>query len=361
MQRITIGDRAVGPGEPTYVIAEAGSNHNGDLTTAKALIDVAVDAGADAVKFQTFRAAEMYVEDSGIDEHLDPQQSMYEIINSMEMPYEWIPELHNYCRDRDIHFMSTPFDEQSARELQDYVPAWKVASFTASHHPFLRHLATDNKPIIMSTGAHELEEIIESIELIRDGSPQPVALLHCVASYPTPLDEINVSVIETLSQEFDVPVGLSDHTLNPIIAPGAAVALGASIIEKHFTLDRTLNGPDHKFALEPNELDSMIDHIRRTEEALGSPIKRILGIEGRLFDIARRHIHAIADINAGQKLDQSNVAILRSGKRSKGLNPRFLDRIIGIEATRDIQRGDGITWDDINLIEPNRGGIRDKS
>src|SRR6056297_1865571 len=148
METFEIGSQSVGPGEPTFIIAEAGSNHNGDLKTAKELIDVAVDAGADAVKFQTFRAEDLYVEDSGDVEYLDDDRSIYDIIESMEMPYEWIPELYEYCRDRGVHFLSTPFDERSASHLREYVPAWKVASYTSSHHPFLRYLADTDKPVI---------------------------------------------------------------------------------------------------------------------------------------------------------------------------------------------------------------------
>ncbi|OYR79477.1 shikimate dehydrogenase, partial [Halorubrum ezzemoulense] len=185
----------------------------------------------------------LYVEASGEVEYLDDDRSIYEIIESMEMPYEWIPELHDYCLDRGIQFMSTPFDERSAAELAEYVPAWKVASYTSSHIPFLEHLAKTDKPIIMSTGAHELDEVAESVAALRDSGASELILLQCVAAYPTPISEINVGVVETLREEFDVPTGLSDHTLDPVTAPSAAVALGACVIEKHFTLDKSMEGP----------------------------------------------------------------------------------------------------------------------
>jgi N-acetylneuraminate synthase len=177
MEGFTIGDRQVGPNQPTFVIAEAGSNHNGDLETAKELIDVAVDAGADAVKFQTFRAKDMYVEDSGEVEYLDDDRSIYDIIESMEMPHEWIPELHDYCTERSIYFLSTPFDERSAEVLSKYVPAWKVISNTSSHHPFLRALAESDKPLIMSTGAHELDKVREPVEVLENAGASGLARL----------------------------------------------------------------------------------------------------------------------------------------------------------------------------------------
>lgn len=345
---IEIGDRRVGDGEPTFVIAEAGSNHNGDLETAKELVDVAADAGADAVKFQTFRADRMYVEDSGQAEYLDADRTIYEIIEDMEMPYEWIPKLHDYCHERDVLFLSTPFDERSAEELAEYVPAFKVASYTMSHQPFLERLADFDKPVVMSTGAHALDEVRESVETLRTAGLDDLILLQCVAAYPTPLDSINVGVVETLRETFDVPAGLSDHTLDPLVAPGAAVALGASVVEKHFTLDRSMEGPDHEFALEPDELDAMVSHVRNVETALGSGEKRVLDVESELHDIARRRVHATEPIETGETLTEDNVAVLRSGNREKGLDPKFYDEILGSTAVRDIPKDEGIVWDDID-------------
>ncbi|MDL0131506.1 N-acetylneuraminate synthase family protein [Halobacterium salinarum] len=347
MTSFTIGDRQVGDDSPTFVIAEAGSNHNGDLELAKELIDAAVDAGADAVKFQTFRAEEMYVEDSGEVEYLDDNRSIYDVIESMEMPYEWIPELHDYCRERDIFFMSTPFDERSADELAEYVPAWKVASYTSSHHPFLRYLADTDKPVIMSTGAHELDEIAESVSMLRNVGVSNLVLLQCVAAYPTPLSKINVRFVETLQNKFNVLTGLSDHTLDPVTAPSAAVALGATVVEKHFTLDKTMEGPDHQFALEPDELDQMVSAIRDTESALGTGEKHVLEVEEELYEKARRAIHAVRDIEAGDEFTTENVEVLRPGEKDAGLDPKFYDEILGETSARSIQKGDGIQWSDV--------------
>jgi N-acetylneuraminate synthase len=348
MNHFEIGDRTIGPDSSTFVIAEAGSNHNGKFDLATDLIDVAVEAGADAVKFQTFRAEDMYVEDSGEVEYLDDDRSIYEIIESMEMPYEWIPRLHEYCRERGIYFMSTPFDERSAEELAEYVPAWKVASYTSSHHPFLRYLASTDKPVIMSTGAHELSEIEESVDALQDAGAEALALLQCVASYPTPLDDINVRVVKTLADRFEVPTGLSDHTLDPVTAPATAVALGASVVEKHVTLDKTMEGPDHEFALEPDELDAMVSAIRATEAALGDAEKRVLPVERELHEKARRAIHAVTDIEAGEPFTGENIAVLRPGEREAGLEPKFYDEIIGVTANTDISRWDGIRREDVD-------------
>jgi N-acetylneuraminate synthase len=347
MDSFEIGDRRIGPEKPTFVIAEAGSNHNGNLDMAKELIDVAADAGADAVKFQTFRAEDMYVEDSGEVEYLEDDRSIYDIIESMEMPYKWIPKLHDYCIEQDIYFLSTPFDERSAEVLSEYVPAWKVASYTSSHHPFIRKLADTEKPIIMSTGAHDLREVRESVEILKDSGVTALALLQCVAAYPTPLEDINVRVVKTLADEFGVPSGLSDHTLNPVTAPAAAVALGASIIEKHFTLDNTMEGPDHQFALEPNEFVEMVTAIRDTEAALGKSEKSVVEAESELYNKARRAIHAVEDISPGDEFTKENVKVLRPGEQETGLRPKFYDEIVGKTAAQKVQKNSGLKWDDI--------------
>jgi N,N'-diacetyllegionaminate synthase len=351
MDSFTIGDRRVGPDAPTFVIAEAGSNHNGDLGLAKELIDVAAEAGADAVKFQTFRAEDLYVEGSGEVDYLDDDRTIYEIIESMEMPYDWIPELYDYCREQDLLFMSTPFDERSADELSEYVPAWKVASYTISHIPFLQYLARTDKPVVMSTGAHELSEVRESVEELQEADVSGLVLLQCVAAYPTPLEEINVRVVQTLREEFGVPAGLSDHTLDPVTAPAAAVALGASVVEKHFTLDKTMEGPDHEFALEPDELDAMVSAIRNTEQALGSGEKRVLNVEGELHRFARRRIQAARDLESGDLLGPEDIAVLRPGERTPGLSPKHRDELLGCRVARSIKRGEGITWNDVEHDE----------
>lgn len=348
MSEFNIGDRPIGPNHPTFVIAEAGSNHNGDLEIAKELIDVAADAGVDAVKFQTFRAEGLYVDDRELVD--DPDESTYALLERLEKPYEWIPELYNHCMSRDVIFMSTPFDEQSAQELAAYVPAFKVASFTLSHHPFLKKLAGFGKPIVMSTGGHNLEEIHEAVSVLQENGANDLVLLHCVSSYPTPLEEINVRAIQTLRDEFETLVGLSDHTTEPAIAPSLAVALGGSVIEKHFTLDNEMEGPDHEFALEPNELTEMIEGVRETELALGSGELDISSVEMGSVHSARRSLFAVRDINKGDTITENAVRALRPGNLDyKGLAPKYLEHIIGATATNSISRGDPITEDDVDI------------
>lgn len=342
---VKIGEKDLS--EETFIIAEAGSNHNGSLENAKELIDVAAEAGADAVKFQTFRAEDLYVEDTGDEEYFDNGQSLYETMESMEMPYDWIPELRDYCEDAGVVFMSTPFDERSADELDSFVPAYKIASYTMSHHPFLRHVASKDKPIIMSTGAHKLDEVRESLEVLRDAGAEEVVLLHCVASYPTPLESANVRAVETLHDEFGIPTGLSDHTLDPVTAPSAAVALGSSVVEKHFTLDNSMEGPDHEFALEPDELDEMVSAIRKTQNVLGSGDVDVLNAEEELHEIARRRIHAERDIEAGETISEDDIAVLRSGERNKGAEPKFYEDIVGLKSKKYIHEGDGISLNDV--------------
>jgi N-acetylneuraminate synthase len=344
MKPVDIGGASVGDGS-TFVIAEAGSNHNNDLSMAKELVDVAADAGVDAVKFQTFRAETMYPEESGVTDYLETDTSLYDLVESMEMPFEWIPELRDYCEEHDVVFLSTPTDRRAVDELADHVPAYKIASFTMSHHPFLEYVARQGKPVILSTGAHDMLEVREAVETLRAAGLEDIVVLQCISSYPAPLESMNVRVINRFVREFGVPSGLSDHTLDPTTAPTAAVSVGGHVVEKHFTLDRSLEGPDHSFALEPDELDEMVTAIRKTERALGTDEKTVQPVEEEMHDIARRRIHASTDIKTGEQLSEDNIRILRSGKNENGLVPKFYDEIIGMRVTEHVPSGNGITWD----------------
>lgn len=346
MSEITLGDQKIGPNESTFIIAEAGSNHNGDIEIAKELIDVAADAGADAVKFQTFRASDLYVDDRDIVD--DPTNSTYALLENLEHPYDWIPELYEHCRSRGVHFMSTPFDERSAAKIAEYVPVFKVASFTLSHHPFLEELSEYNKPVIMSTGAHGREEINEAVAVLRANGVEDIALLHCVSSYPTPLEEINVRAVQTLDREFGTIVGFSDHTTNPVTAPAAAVALGASIIEKHFTLDKGMEGPDHSFALEPDELEKMVGVIRKTERALGDGSITVSEVESDTVERSRRLIVASRRIERGEPINREAVQILRPGDIEKnGLPPSSLEKVVRSTAAKVIPTNEPIKQEDL--------------
>ncbi|WP_276253301.1 N-acetylneuraminate synthase family protein [Halomontanus rarus] len=332
--------------ESTFIIAEAGSNHNGDLETAISLIDAAADAGADAVKFQTFRSETMYVEDSGTIETANGERSLYDVVADAEMPYEWIPRLFEHCRDREVYFMSSPFDEESVEKLEPYVPMIKVASSVLSHHPFLQAVAETGKPIVASTGAHTLQEIQESVETLRAADASAIVLLHCISAYPTPLESANVRAVSRLIDEFDVPVGFSDHTIDATTAPTAAVALGADVIEKHITLDKSQEGLDHSFALEPEELAEMVRAIRKTESALGSGEVTVQSIEQDWYESARRTIHATRDITEGEQITVEDIAILRSGERNRGLEPKHYDEVVGSTAQTNLEKDQGITRGD---------------
>lgn len=349
-----IGGHQIGTGDRTFVIAEAGSNHNGDFETAKELIDRAAEAGVDAVKFQVFSADDLYVENSGTDENLADDQSIHDVISTLELPREWIPELREYCERRDVLFLATPFDQRAIELLDEHVPAYKVASASMTHHPFLKRIAETGKPILMSTGAHEMSEVKTAVQVLREAGADDVALFHCVSSYPTPVDRINVRAIDTLRETFSLPVGLSDHTTDPIIAPAAAVSRDASVLEKHFTLDRSMEGPDHSFALEPDELVEMVDAVRKTESALGDGHVCVQDIEAHTYEVARRSVHATRDISEGERLTKESVAVLRPGKQEKGAPPEDYHDLIGTTAAVPIEKNAGITWDDV--VEPMQEG-----
>lgn len=336
MERIRIGTSWVGPGERCFVVAEAGSNHNGDFGQALRLIDVAADAGADAVKFQNFKAEKMYPRSAGVSDYLNSPKPIYEIIREMEMPDGWIPGLAAHCADRGVGFLSSPFDEASADVLDPFVPAFKVASYEMTHVPLLRHAARKGKPMIVSTGTATLEEVLRAVDVIRSEGNGQIILLQCTASYPSPLEAVNVRALVTMREATGLPTGLSDHSRDPIVAPMAAVALGAVMVEKHFTLSNSLPGPDHRFAVEPPELKEMVRRIRQVEAALGHGRKELLAEEEELHLFARRTIFAVKPIATGGLLTRGNTAVLRCGKLGRGLPPERYESVLGRKARHDI-------------------------
>lgn len=346
MTAIDLGGRAVGDGAPCYVIAEAGANHNRDLDTARRLVDVAADAGADAVKFQTYSGSTLYSTKTPDFEYLAgvTDKKPHELLEDISLPRDWQPLLAEHCRDRGIQFMSSPFDRQAVDELDALdVPALKVASFELVDLPFLEYIGATRRPVIISTGMATLGEIEEAIGACRKGGTDDIALLQCASVYPAPPHIMNLRTVTTLSAAFGVPTGLSDHTLGVHVAP-AAVALGAAIIEKHFTLDRTMVGPDHSFAVEPDELAQMIRFIRDVEAALGDGVKRgPTGEEAHeMYAKARRSIVAACDIPAGTTIAREMLTVKRPGF---GIKPKFIDAVVGRTAARDIEFDDIITWD----------------
>lgn len=349
MKNIKIEEKTIGDGEPTFIIAEAGSNHNGKIKLAKRLIDTAAEAKVDAIKFQVFRADEMYPKKSGTADYLKNEKSVYRIIKEMEMPYEWLPELFSHCNKKGIVFLASTFDEESSDKLDEAgATAFKIASYECTHLPLIEHIAKKRKSIIMSTGLASIEEIHESLRAIYSKGNKDVALMHCVAKYPAPIENTNLRVIDELKSEFKTPVGMSDHSSDPLLVPMTAAALGANLIEKHFTLDKNLPGPDHKFAVEPHELKEMVKGIRKVELALGSSVKKITQAEEELYKFARRRVHAKKKIKKDEIFTKENIAILRSGKLKPGLDPKFFYELLGKTAGRDIEEGEGITR---NLIK----------
>ena len=330
---LDVGRRRVGDGQPCYVIAEAGSNHDGRLDQARRLIDVAAEAGADAVKFQLFRARKLYARGAGRSEYLKLDRPIYDIIADMEMPYDWLPVLARHAGERGIDFMASAFDEESVDVLDPLVGAFKIASYEMTHLPLVRYAAARKKPLIVSTGTAHLDEVRETVAAI---GATPFALMQCTAAYPAPLDALNVRAVVTLKATFGVPVGLSDHSRDPLIGPLAAVAVGANLLEKHFTLSNRLPGPDHGFAIEPLELAELVRRVRDTERALGSGDKTVQPVEEELRRFARRAIFVARDIAAGEPLGPENLVILRCGSLEPGLPPSAWERVLGRRASRPL-------------------------
>ena len=344
-ERIKIGERWVGEGEPTFIIAEAGANHDRKLSQAKQLIDVAVDAGADAVKFQIYTAETLYSRKTpqfSYLKELGEKKSTFQILKDIETPREWLGELSKYCRNKGIIFFASPFDSEAVDQLYAVgVPAYKWAAFEMVDLPLLKHAASKGKPMILSTGMCNLADIQEAVDAIHAAGNEDIVLLQCTSLYPTKINQVNLRMMDTLKDAFKLPVGLSDHTPGVTVST-AAVARGACVIEKHYTLSRKLKGPDHPFALEPEELKQLVKAIREVEESLGSPIKQMIPEEEEMARLGRRSIIARVDIPKGTKITGDMLIIKRPGY---GIRPKFLDIVIGREAKRDIEQDDIITWE----------------
>lgn len=335
-----------------FVIAEAGSNwkcgsYEEDLNQAKSLIKTAAKAGADAVKFQTYRSETTYVSNPGTSNYLSKiglEENLANIFDEHSMPYEMIPELVKSCNEENVLFMSTPFSIQDAKTIDRYVSVHKIASFEINHVRLLDFLAETNKPIIISTGASTYAEIDFCVERIKNHGNNKIVLLQCTSKYPCPIEFLNLSVIPKMKSRYNLPVGFSDHSTDPIIAPIMSVGLGATVIEKHFTLDRSLPGPDHSFALIPSELELMISSIRKSQLMFGSGTKEILDAEKELRSFATRSIQATNNISKGEILREGiNFEVLRSGNCSRGVEPRFLELVNGKISLKDVKKDEGIT------------------
>lgn len=333
------GGRTIGPGHPCFIIAEAGVNHNGDIALAKQLIDVAVHAQADAVKFQSFRTEQLVTPTAPKARYQAAdgrEESQFAMLRRLELSATAHRELRDYCQMQGIMFLSTPFEETSADLLEALgVPAFKIPSGELTNWPFLQHLARKGKPLILSTGMSSLREVEDAVRIIHQTSNTPLVLLHCVSSYPADPADANLRAMQMMGATFQVPVGFSDHTPGITVAL-AAVALGACVIEKHFTLHRALPGPDHRASLEPRELAALVHGIRTVEAALGHGRKEPVASEAETAAVARKSLVAARMIPAGSHITVEAIAVKRPGT---GLAPAMADQIVGRRAAQDIPEG----------------------
>ena len=346
-------NRKIGQGYPCFIIAEAGVNHNGSLEIAKKLIDIAVYSGVDAIKFQTFKADTLVA--SGAPKagyqlkSTDIKESHYDMLHRLELSPEAHRELFEYCGKRDILFMSTPFDEESATMLAELgVEYFKVASGEINNFSFISHVAQLQRPIILSTGMSYLSEVDEAVRTIQQvwkvGSSKenwpPLILLHCLTEYPAPMAG-NLRAMTTLREAFKLPVGYSDHTVG-IEVPIAAVTLGAAVVEKHFTLDKNLPGPDHRASLEPDELKHMVQCIRNIEAALGDGIKAPAHGEVKNRQIVRKSLVAARDLNVGHRISQKDIVAKRPGS---GIKPFQKELVTGSVLQKAITKDTPLSWE----------------
>ena len=341
-----IGDRLVGPGHPTYVIAEAGANHNRDWDTACRLIDVAAEAGADAVKFQTYSGSAIYSTKTPRFKYLEgvTDKSPTELLEDVSLPREWQPELDAYARERGLHFFSTPFDDDAVDQLDALdVPVLKVASFELVDVELIKKAASTGRPLILSTGMAVFGEIEDGLAAAAEGGAPAVGLMQCTSIYPAPAELINLRAMATMQQAFGVPVGLSDHSLG-IAIPIAAAALGAAFVEKHFTLDRTMVGPDHPFAVEPHELTAMVAGIREAQLALGDGRKAGPSPEEaeEMYTLGRRSLIITRDLPAGTVLERDMLTTKRPGY---GVPPKQLPLVLGRPLKVDAEEDEILTWE----------------
>lgn len=343
-----IDKHTIGGGNPVFVIAEMSANHNQDLAKAEAILRMVKDAGADAVKLQTYTPDTLTIdcdnEHFRIKGTLWQGRLLYDLYGEAFTPWEWQPRLKAIADDLGLLLFSSPFDATAVDFLEGMgVPAYKVASFEIVDMPLLKKIASTRKPVIVSTGMASLSEIDEAVRALRDGGSGEIALLKCTSAYPAPYSEMNLRTIPHLGQIFGVPAGLSDHTLG-IEVPVAAVALGACIVEKHVTLSRSDGGPDSAFSLEPQELKAMVMAIRSIEKALGG-VNFELTSKERSSLVFRRSLFVVEDIAAGECFTEKNVRSIRPGT---GLHTRYLDVVLGKHAERDIARGTPLSWDLVN-------------
>lgn len=341
---LRIDARDIGDGHPAYIIAEIGSNHDGSIDTAKRLIKAAKEAGADAVKFQSFTA-------EGLVNPLKPGKDggwshnpVYELINSLTLPAEWHGELKEFCESISVTFLSAPFDEGRAELLEGIgVKAFKIASGDVTDERLLRKVASFKKPVILSTGASYMDEVERAVNTLRQNGCNEVAILHCSSLYPPSFEDINLRSMVTLKEKFSCPVGFSDHTPGSTL-PVAAVALGGTIIEKHITYSRAKTGPDHPYAMEVDEFGRMVTDVRNLEKALGDWVKKPSEAELPMRVLARRGVYARLDIKRGERI---TAEMLKTVRQAYGLTPYDLGSVIGKRAVREIKKDMPVKGEDL--------------
>jgi len=359
MNSIRIGSREVGPGRPTYIIAEVGSNFDHDLERAKSLAKLAKECGADAFKIQNFSAPKI-VSNVGFSNLQVAFQAKWDkpvvdVYRAAEFPREWLKELADYCREIEIDFFSSPYDKEAVDQLEAVgVPAHKMGSGEIDNLEFLGYVAKSGKPVLLACGASTMDEVGAAIKAVRDAGNENVIMLQCVTNYPSPIADANISAMNVIKDQFNVMVGYSDHTigveggaddpLGGLTVPLAAVALGATVIEKHFTDDRTRKGPDHPFAMEATMFKKMVEGIRALEKAMGDGQKRLMPSEKETVIIQRRGIYAIQDIEPGQPLTRDMLEYLRP---AVGLRPPAMPSILGKTVNKKIVAGQPLRAEDI--------------
>jgi len=345
MKELAIIDRKTGKGYPVYIIAEMSANHGQDFNKAVKIIEAAKEAGADAVKLQTYRPNTITIDCDNeyfrIKGTMWEGKTLYELYNEAYTPWEWQPKLKQVADKLGLHLFSTPFDHTAVDFLEDMnVPAYKVASFEFVDLPLLRKIAKTGKPIIMSTGMASLAEIDEAVHTVRNAGAKQIALLKCTSAYPALAEEANLNTIPHLAQTFGVVAGISDHTLGNAVAV-ASVALGACIVEKHFTLSRKDPGPDSSFSMEPEQFKAMVKDIRTVEKALGKVSYEITEKQ-KVSRVFRRSLFTVKDIEKGEAFDEDNVRSIRPGY---GLHTRYLGAVLRSRAEKNIKKGTPLQWD----------------
>lgn len=346
-QEIRIQNKIIGENNPCFIIAEAGVNHNGDINLAKKLIDSAVDAKVDAIKFQTFKAENLVTKKAKMAEYQEQNtgivESQFDMLKRLELKEEDYKELKEYCDSKNILFLSTPHTVEAVDVLDSIVPAYKLGSGDLINTLLLKRIAQTKKPVILGTGMSTMDDVKFSERYLRKNGCNNTIYLHCTTNYPCPFDEVNLNAMITMDEEIESMTGYSDHTMG-ILVPVMARIMGAKVIEKHFTLDKNMEGPDHKASLEPHELKQMVEEIRLIETILGSKNKKPNMSEEKVAKIARKSLMPKIKIKKGEQITFNNIVCKRP---ADGISPKLIDEVIGKTAKRDLEEDELMTLEDL--------------